>query len=133
MCCGASIVCSIIAFLFMLRPGMSMEQPKEQASSFEWLTASGETLGIKYSTHRLEPFPLQNQGGPPVEIEQEETKVDSQTTRITRRAFMTSVNGERQLTETVVEEIRKIPGDRVHAVRTTSRKDFNGRLGPVQK
>jgi hypothetical protein len=104
----ASQILSVLALLCMLRPGMSMQQAKEQAVSFEWLNASGETSGIKYQTHRLPPFSLQNKGGPPVEIEQEETKVDAQTTRITRRAYMTSVNGGRQLTETVADEIRKM-------------------------
>ncbi len=122
-----------ITALAALHLGWSFGQSTEQAAPFQWLASSGETIGVKYQTHRLEPLSLRNQGGPPVEIEQEEIKVDAQTTRITRQVFMTGVNNERQLTETVVEEIRKMPGDRVHAVRTTSRKDSQGRFSPVER
>lgn len=133
MRCSASRILSVIALLFMLRPGLSMQKPQDQTVSFEWLNASGETQGLKYRNHLLQPFSLHGKGGPPVEIEQEEAKVDAQTTRITRRAYMTSVNGERQLTETVVEEIRKMPGDRIRAVKTISRKDSSGRFQPIQQ
>jgi len=43
-----------------------------------------------------------------------------QTTRISRRAFTTSVNGTQQLAETTIEEIKRLPGGRVQAVRTVS-------------
>ncbi len=122
-----------IAVLAMVQPAMSFQQPTEEAAPFQWLATTGETSGVKFPTHRLRSLSLQNESGLPVEVEQEAVKVDEQTMRITRRAFTASVNGERQLTETVVEEIRKLPGDRVHAVRTTSRKDINGRFSPVQK
>ncbi len=133
MICRASNILLAIAILAIVRPGWSFQKPAEQAAPFLWLDSSGETSGVKYSTHKLQPLSLKTEGGPPVEIEKEETSVDAQTTRIMSRAYMTSVNGERQLTETVVEEIRKMPGDRVHAVRTTSRKDSGGRFGPVQQ
>ncbi len=115
------------------QPKPAEQPPPEQASPFQWLASSGETSGIKYPTHRLQPLSIQNESGLPVEIEKEEIKVDAQTTRITSRSYVTSVNGGRQLTETVVEEIQRMPGDRVHAIRTTSRKDANGRINPVQQ
>jgi hypothetical protein len=119
--------------LATFRLGMGFQQPAEKAAPFQWLAASGETSGVKYVTHSLKPLSIQTRSGPPVEIEQEEVKVDAQTTRMTRRAFMTFVNGERQLMETVVEEIQRMPGDRVHAVRTTSRKDLSNRFSPVEQ
>ncbi len=133
MCRCTSIVLLAAAVLVMLQPGMAFPQSSEQAAPFQWLAYSGETSGVKYATHRLQPLSLQGEGGPAAEIEQESVKVDAQTTRITRRSFMTSINGERQLTETVVEEIRRMPDDRVHAVRTVSRKDVSGRFSPVQQ
>jgi hypothetical protein len=122
-----------ITMLAVVRIGMSFQQPTEEGTPFQWLATTGETSGLKYPTHRLQSLSLGDTGGPPVEIEQEEVKVDAQTTRITRRVFMTSVNGDRQLTETVVEEIRKMSDDRVHAVRTTSRKNADGSFAPVQQ
>jgi hypothetical protein len=109
------------------------EKPAQETTPFQWLTASGETAGVKYPTRTLQPLSLQTEGGPPARIEQEEVQVNPQTTRITRRVFNTSANGGHQLTETVVEEIKKLPGDRIQAVRTISRKDANGRFTPVQR
>lgn len=109
------------------------EKPAQETAPFQWITASGETAGVKYATHTLRALSLQTEGGPSAKIEQEEVKVDPQTTRITRHVFNASANGGRQLTEMVVEEIKKLPGDRIHAVRTVSRKDANGRFTPVQQ
>jgi hypothetical protein len=123
-----------LVILAAVHAGLSFEQPAEKDDApFRWLEPTGETSGIKFATYKLESLSPGTETGPAVEIEQEETKVNAQTTRIARRVFDNSVNGERQLAETVVEEIQKMPGGRVRAVRTTSRRDANGRLSPVQK
>jgi hypothetical protein len=119
--------------LHILGPTTSVGQTKKEEAPFQWLTASGETAGVKYSTHKLQPLSLQTEAGPSKEIEQEEVQVDTQTTRITRRVFNASANGGRELTETVVEEIKKLSGDRVRAVRTVSRKDINGAFSPAER
>ncbi len=121
------------ALIFAIAPDRGSAQAKDEDAPFQWLNGSGETAGVKYSTHKLRSLAIQNESGPSKEIEQEEVKVDAQTTRITRRVFNSSANGGRQLTETVVEEIKKLPGDRVRAVRTVSRKDLNGSFSPVQQ
>jgi hypothetical protein len=133
MCRNASTILFAITIMAGFRPNISLGQSNDQALPFKWLDDSGETSGVKYQTHRLQPLSLQTEGGPPVQTEQEEVKVDAQTIRITRRAFMTSTNGDRRLTEIVVEEIQKMPGDRVHAVRTISRRDANGGLSTAQQ
>jgi hypothetical protein len=123
-----------LSLLFLLTAATAsgfQKQAEQESAPFQWLSGSGETSGMKYETQKLHPVSLPKVTGPPVEIEQEVVQVDSQTTRVTRRSFSQSVNGGRVMTETVVEEIRRLPGDRVHAVRTTSRKDANGRFGPV--
>jgi hypothetical protein len=114
---------------------LGMQAPKSSGKSreFRWLDASGNTEGINYSTHQLQPLSLQTYDGPPMEIEREETRLNSQTTRITSRKFNNSVNGERRLVETIVEEIKQAPSGDVSAVRTTSRLDINGRLNVAQK
>jgi hypothetical protein len=123
----------VLLVLATVQASLGFEQPAKEEAPFQWLAANGETSGIRYDTHKLQPLTTEIDSGPPVEIEQEEVKVDAQTTRITRRAYNTSVNGGRELTGTVVEEIKKMPDDRVHAVRTTSKRDANGRLSPVQQ
>jgi hypothetical protein len=130
--CASNII-FVLFFLATVQTSPGFEQPAAQETPFQWLATNGETSGVKYATHKIQPLSLDIKDGPPVEIEQEEVKVDAQTTRITRRVFNTSVNGERLLTGTVVEEIKKMPGERVRAVRTTSIKDLNGRLSPVQQ
>jgi len=122
-------------FLFFITTALFgyQKQAEPESPPFQWLSGSGETTGVRYETHKLKPISLQNETGPSAETEQEIVQVDSQTTRITRRIFNESVNGGRELSQTVVEEIRKMPGDRVHAVRTTSRKDANGRFSAVQR
>jgi hypothetical protein len=112
-----------------------VQAPKSPAenSEFRWLDSSGDTEGIKYSTRQLQPLYLQTYAGPPVEIEREETRLNSQTTRITSRTFNTSANGERRLIETIVEEIKKTPSGEMSAVRTTSRRDVNGQMSVAQK
>jgi hypothetical protein len=121
------------ALFFAIASDTGFAQAKDEDAPFQWLNGSGETAGVKYSTHKLRPLAIQNESGPSKEIEQEEVKVDAQTTRITRRVFNSSPNGGRQLTETVVEEIKKLSGDRVRAVRTVSRKNLNGSFSPVQQ
>ena len=113
----------------------AVQAPKSSAENggFRWLDGSGDTEGIKFSTRLLQPLLLQTYSGPPVEVEREETRLNSQTTRITSRAFNTSVNGERRLIETIVEDIIKTSSGEMSAVRTTSRKDVNGQMSVVQK
>jgi hypothetical protein len=126
-------------FLFfsfgMLFPhqAFSFQKPAEDKTPFQWLDSSGETSGLKYATHRLKPISLHTETGPPVEIQTEKTQVDSQTNRIVRRAFITSANGTRILSETSVEEIKRLSGDRIRAVRTVSRPDTNGRVQTVRQ
>ena len=122
-----------LAMFGIVAPGMGLELPAAEETPFQWLAASGETSGVRYATRKLQAVSLQNESGPPMEIREEEVRIDAQTTRITRQAYMTSVNGERRLVETSIEEIRKLPGDRVQATRTVSRRDPNGRFGVAQK
>jgi hypothetical protein len=115
--------------------GLGMQSPKasEENSEFRWLDDSGATTGIKYSTHHLSSLSIEIDSGPPVEIESEREQLDAQTTRVTRRKYSDPVNGGRQLMETTVEEIKMMPNGRSSAVRSTSRRDANGRLNIVQK
>ena len=117
-------------FFAMILSGQAIgfQKPAEEVAPFQWLDSLGETSGLKYATHRLRPISLQTEAGPPVEIETEETQLDSQNARIVRRAFSTSANGARILYETTVEEIKRLPGDGFMAVRTVSRQDANGRV-----
>jgi hypothetical protein len=115
--------------------GLGMQAPKssEENSEFRWLEDSGATTGIKYSTHHLSSLSPEVDSGPPVEIEIEKEQLDAQTTRVTRRIYGNPVNAGRQLMETTVEEIKKTPDGRRSGVRSTSRRDVNGRLSLVQK
>jgi hypothetical protein len=133
MCRSACNFLLAIAILAVLKVGISFGQPDEKEPPFQWLASSGETSGVKFTTHQLRPISLETYSGPPVEIEQQESRPDSKTIRITRRVFSTSVNGERRMTETIVEEIKKMPEGSVRAVRTTSRRNANGSFSPVQK
>jgi hypothetical protein len=124
----------LVVVLTAIQANVSFAQSeKEEETPFQWLEAKGETSGIKYATQKLQPLSTDIKPGPPVEIEQKEVKVDSQTTRVTRQIYNNSINDGRVLTETVVEEIKKLPGDRVRAVRTTSRRDVNGQIRPVER
>ena len=133
MCRHLSNTLCVLVMLMIVPPGMGFQQTAQEEFSFRWLSDTGETGGVRYPTRKLEAVSLQNQGGPAMEIRQEEVRIDAQTTRITRQAYMTSVNGERRLMETAVEEVRKLPGDRFQATRTVMRRDVNGRLSIAQK
>jgi hypothetical protein len=115
--------------------GLGMQAPKssEESGEFQWLEDWSATAGIKYSTHQLRSLSREVDSGPPVEIESEREQLDAQTTRVTRRIYGDPVNGGRELLETTVEEIKKMPNGRSSAVRSTSRRDANGRLSLVQK
>ena len=124
-----------LALMFTLRPHACGGQAgaEEAAPAFQWLDGHGETSGVKFTTLKLRPLSLQTSSGAPVSVEEEKVQVDARTLRITRRVYNATVSGGRELTETVVEEIRNLPGDRVEATRTISRKDANGRFSAVQK
>lgn len=121
--------------LFTLGPGVcpGQDKGKDEPAEFQWLDSAGETSGVKFATHKLRPISLQTAGVPAVMIEEEKTQVDAATVRVTKRVYNASVSGGRELTETVVEEIKSLPGDRVQATRTITRKDANGRFSAVQK
>jgi hypothetical protein len=113
--------------------GMAFQKESEPVQ-FQWLSGSGETVGVKYKTNTLTPLALPtDNAAAAVEVEQEVVKVDDQTTRTIRRAFDNSVNGERRLIESVVEEIQKMSNGSMRAVRTISRKDGSGSLSPIQR
>ncbi|HTY62174.1 MAG TPA: hypothetical protein VMG30_07930 [Acidobacteriota bacterium] len=121
----------LLAFLFgpvVLGFGTQSSKPSEESGEFRWLNTFGDTEGIHFSTRQVQPLSLQNYSGPPVNIEREETRPDPRTTRITSRTFSVTINGERRLIETVVEEIKRASGGTGSAVRTTSRPDASGRM-----
>ena len=128
-----SIILLILLYCAVLAFGVQSPKSSQENSEFRWLGISDNTEGIKYPTHQLRPLSLQTYSGPPVEIERDEMRLDTQTTRITNRAFNTSANGERRLIETIVEEIKKTPSGEISAVRTTSRRDGNGQMIVAQK
>ncbi len=113
--------------------GLQSPQTSEEKAEFQWLESSGSTTGIQYATHQLQPMSPQIKTGPPVDIEREEKQIDALTRRVTSRVYGTSVSGERRVLETIVEDIKKMPDGAVSAVRTTSRRDINGRMSVAQK
>lgn len=128
------LILSLILFgSVVLVFGMQASKSSKENGEFRWLDTSGETEGIRYATRQLRPLSLITYSGPAVEIERGETRLDSQTTQITSRAFSTSASGERRLIETTVEEIKKTGDGGMSAVRTTSRRDINGRMSVVSK
>jgi hypothetical protein len=133
MCRKYSINLLLLVSVAIIGLGMQSPKSSEENSEFRWLEDSGATTGIKYSTHHLSSLSLEVDSGPPVEIESEKEQLDAQTTRVTRRVYSDPVNAGRQLMETTVEEIKQMPNGRSSAVRTTSRRNVNGRLSVVQK
>ena len=131
----ARVTCNVIFFIFLMSSipiGSGFQKDDKKEIPFQWLASSSETSGVMYPTKKLQSPSAKSAVGTPVQIE-EETEDNGRTKRITRHSYTTSVNGERVLIETVVEEIQKLPGDRIRAVRTTSRKDINGRLHAEQQ
>jgi|WetSurMetagenome_2_1015567.scaffolds.fasta_scaffold151669_1 hypothetical protein len=128
-----SVILLVLFGFAVLAFGMQAPKSLAENGEFRWLDTSGNTEGIKYPTRQLQPLSLQAYAGPPAEIEREETRLDSQTTRITSRAFNTAANGERRLVETIVEEIKKTPSGEMSAVRTMWRRDVNGQMNVAQK
>ena len=125
---------SIFAFILASSiSAMGFQKPEQESAEFQWLPSKGETAGLGFPTHKVQPLAIQRADSPPTEIEQEKIQVDAQTTRIIRKTYAPSANGVRQLTESVVEDVQKLPGNRVRAVRTVSRPDLNGRLSPFQQ
>ncbi len=128
----SNILLVIFGFV-VLAFGVQAPKSSGENGEFRWLDSSAGTEGIKFETHQLRPLSLQTFSGPPVEIEREETRLNSQTTRIISRAFNTFANSERRLVETIVEEIKKTPSGEISAVRTTSRRNINGQMSVAQK
>lgn len=127
-----AILTAIIGFIISLQVFGFQEAAKEEAP-FQWLDATRQTAGLKFTTQRVRPITLQTETGPPVEVETEEKQIDANTKRISRRAYSVSANGAKRLSETTVEEIKKMPDGRIQAVRTVSRPDLNGRLSTVRR
>ena len=66
----------IISVIIGFMSGPVMGQDKE-ADAFRWLPSGGETSGVVFETHRLQPLSLEGSDDPSVEIEQEEVQVDA--------------------------------------------------------
>lgn len=113
--------------------GLQDRDSSDTTETFRWLESAGATSGVKYATHRLQPLSPRIETGPPVAIETEEKQLDAQTRRIASRVYGASVNGERRLLETIIEEIKMEPSGGYSAVRTISRLDINGRMSVAQK
>ena len=128
-----SIQLLIVSGLVAAGFGMGSDPQSNAPATFQWLESSGDTAGVRYPTHQIRPLSIKPDASPSMEVEQEEKRLDSQTTRKIRRVFSTSVNGERRLDETTVEDIRKMADGAIHEERITSRQDTNGRLQAVQK
>jgi len=108
------------------------EQQKAQVP-FRWLEAAGETGGVRLATRTLERLALGSEYGSASEGEKETVPLGKDGTRTTVKVYDRDVNGNRQLIETVVEEIQNLPGGRTDATRTVSRRGVDGRLRPVRK
>jgi hypothetical protein len=108
------------------------EQQKAQVP-FRWLEASGDTAGVRLATRSLERLTLGSEYGTASEAEKETVPLGSDGTRTTVKIYDRDVNGSRRLIETVVEEVRNLPGGRTDATRVVSRRDVDGRLKPIRK
>jgi hypothetical protein len=120
----------LVALLFILIPGQKEAEAKLHA--FRWLSASGETAGIRLDTHKLEIISVSQQA-PASEAETETVPLENGGTLTTARVYNVDANGSRVLTETVVEEVRNFPGGRTEALRTISRREINGRMPMIGK
>ncbi len=108
-------------------------EQKEKAPPFRWLDPAGETIGMRFDTRKLDKISLGNRYGSESEAERETTPLGEKGTRTTIRVYDRDANGNRTLVETVVEEVRNLPGNRTQAVRTVSRRDANNRMPVVRR
>ncbi len=112
------------------------QQPDDQKKAqvpFRWLEATGETSGVRLNTHTLEKLTLGSQYGSASEAEKETVPLGAHGTRTTIKIYGRDVNGNRQLLETAVEEVRNLPDGRTDATRTVSRRGADGRLRTIRK
>jgi hypothetical protein len=118
-------------------PSRQAAQPQgdqqKAAVPFRWIEASGETEGVRLVTGTLERLKLGSEYGSASEAEKETVPLGSDGTRTTVKIYDRDVNGSRRLIETVIEEVRNLPGSRTDATRTVSRRDVDGRLKPIRK
>ena len=118
-------------------PARQAAQPQggqqKAAVPFRWLEASDETEGVRLVTGTLERLKLGSEYGSASEAERESVPIGTDGTRTTVKIFDRDVNGSRRLIETVIEEVRNLPGGRTNATRTVSRRDVDGRLKPIRK
>jgi hypothetical protein len=136
---------SIAAALFLFAqaakvtaaPQAQAAQPKEDQKKaqvpFRWLEASGETVGVRLDTHTLDKLTLGSEYGSASEAEKETVPLGANGTKTTIKIYGRDVNGNRQLIETSVEEIRNLADGRTDATRTISRRGADGRLRPIRK
>ncbi len=127
-----------IPFTFGLLASPSPQQnekseQKEKTPPFRWLDPAGESVAMRFETRRLDKISLAGQYGSASEAEKETTPLGENGTRTTIRVYDRDANGNRTLVETVVEEVRNLPGDRTQAVRTVSRRDANNRMPVVRR
>ncbi|NWG14540.1 MAG: hypothetical protein HXY20_13520, partial [Acidobacteria bacterium] len=93
---------------------------KEKIPSFRWLDPAGESAGVRLETRKLDRISLGGQYGSASEAEKETAPLGDNGMRTTIRVYDRDANGSRTLVETVVEEVRNLPGDRTQAIRTVS-------------
>lgn len=112
---------------------------EEQFSSLSGTAASRRLLSRRETEHRtLERQVIEQpsiNGGSTVhlEVEEETVRVDSRTTRRTRREIGPGANGRKSLIRTVEEVRVEGPGGRLRIVRSTSQPDLNGRTRTTRR
>ena len=124
------VVSFLLLSLFTAFPVLA--QDKDKPPAFKWLSTSGEASGVRLETHKLQTISI-SQYGSAAEAETETVPLGSGGKKTTTRVYDTDANGKRALVETVVEEIRDLPGGRTEATKTVSRPDMNGRTSVVLK
>ncbi len=134
------IVLVLAAISFTLGPLLSQtpqqsekSEQKEKTPPFRWLDPAGETISLRLETRKLDRISLGGRYGSASEAEKETTPLGENGTRTTIRVYDRDANGNRTLVETVVEEVRNLPGNRTQASRTVSRRDANNRMPVVRR
>ncbi len=109
------------------KPAAEGQAKEDPFSRFHWLAESSEARGMRFETRKLANLKTDTDNLP-TEVESEVVRPSANSMRVTRRVFDRSVNGERQLVEVVVEDLRAAPGNGISATKTVSRRDGNGSM-----